>query len=516
MDVLSIPEIFQQTAKKYANHIAIDFMGTKTDFKTVDYLSNNIASTMVEHGINKGDRIALYCINSDAFAIAYLAIVKAGAVVVPINLLLTPTEITYLLNDSDAKGLFYHEVFDQSVAAFRDHAPNLECIMRIGAAVSDIESNKSDLDFKVIIKKTGKAPTVAFDPKNDLAAILYTSGTTGKPKGAMLTHHNIASNTLSVLETVKMIPGEDVLVAVLPMFHAFASTVCMLTPLLRGLTILPVTKFEPELLANTISDGGGTILCAVPSMYNVLLNMNESQVKKMSGLRFCLSGGAAMPENIMKKFEEKFGLLVYEGYGPTECSPVTTVNPIHGTRKTLSVGPPLKYVDVCIKDIEGNELPDGQIGELCVKGPNVMKGYWHRDNDTKASFFGEWFRTGDLGKRDEDNYFYIVDRIKDLIIVNGMNVYPRIVEEVLYQHPDITECAVIGQQDELHGEIVIAYLVTQSGIALSAADMRHFCRDKLGRYQIPKKFHFVDGLPKNATGKIMKREIKVEQEAEPA
>lgn len=508
MDILSIPEIFQQTAKKYADHVAIDFMGTKTDFKTVDYLSNNIASTLVKNGINKGDRIALYCVNSDAFAIAYLGIIKAGATVVPINLLLTPTEITYLLNDSGAKGLFYHEAFDQSVAAFRTRVPMLDCITRIGVSISAIEANKNDIDFKLSAKKAGKAPAITYDPKNDLAAILYTSGTTGQPKGAMLTHHNLASNTQSVLETVQMIPGEDVLVAVLPMFHAFAATVCMLTPLLQGLTILPVAKFDPELLTNTISQGGGTILCAVPSMYSILLNMNEEQACKISGLRFCVSGGAAMPEEVMKQFEEKFGLLIYEGYGPTECSPVTNVNPIDGIRKIRSVGPPLKYVDVCIKDNEGNDLMNGEIGELCVKGPNVMKGYWKRGNETKDSFFNEWFRTGDLGKRDDDNYFYIVDRIKDLVIVNGMNVYPRIVEEVLYQHPDIIECAVIGQQDELHGEIVIAYLVIANDKELSSTDMRHFCSDKLGRYQVPKKFYFVAGLPKNATGKIMKRELK--------
>lgn len=523
MDILSIPEIFQQTADKYADHIAIDFMGRQTNFKTVNYLSNNIAAALADNGISKGDRIALYCLNSDAFAIAYLGIVKAGATVVPVNLLLTPAEITYLLNDSGAKGLFYHEIFDQSVAAFRDSIPTLNCFIRISAAsdtnisknnITSTDSNNNDLDFIAITQKNGTPPALTFDPLNDLAAILYTSGTTGKPKGAMLSHHNLASNTQSVLETVKMIPGEDVLVAVLPMFHAFASTVCMLTPLLRGLTILPVPKFDPELLANTIQQGGGTILCAVPSMYSVLLNMNESQIEKMAGLRFCVSGGAAMPEEVMKKFEDKFGLLIYEGYGPTECSPVTNVNPIHGTRKTLSVGPPLSYVEVSVKDDEGNDVANGEIGELCVKGPNVMKGYWKRDEDTKDSFFGEWFRTGDLGKRDDENYFYIVDRIKDLVIVNGMNVYPRIVEEVLYQHPDIAECAVIGQKDELHGEIVVAYLVTKPGKELSATDIRHFCRDKLGRYQIPKKFNFIDALPKNATGKIMKRELNVEKEAE--
>ena len=516
MDILSIPEIFQNTVNKYADNVAIDFMSNKTDFKTVDYLSNNIASSLAASGIAKGDRVALYCINSDAFAIIYLGIVKAGATVVPVNLMLTPTEITYLLNDSGAKGLFYHELFDKSVAAFRDSTPELSCVIRIGASEAVDGEGFSDGNYKDLVQKPGEAPTIDIDPLNDLAAILYTSGTTGKPKGAMLTHHNLASNTQSVLETVQMVPGKDVLVTVLPMFHAFASTACMLTPLLRGLTMLPIVKFEPELLANTIDQGGGTILFAVPSMYTVLLNMNEEQVKKMSELNFCVSGGAAMPEEVMNKFEDKFGLLIYEGYGPTECSPVTNVNPIHGLRKPLSVGPSLSHVEVCIKDDEGNDLKNDEIGELCVRGPNVMKGYWNRDDETAKSFFGEWFRTGDLGKRDDDNYFFIVDRIKDLIIVNGMNVYPRVVEEVLYQHPDIVECAVIGEKDELHGENVVAYIVASEGKSITISDMRKFCRDKLGRYQIPKKFNFIDSLPKNATGKIMKRELKEAVAAEPA
>jgi len=510
METLSIPEIFKANAQHYADLTAINFMGRKTSFALLDRLSNNIAASLNQSGIKKGERIGLYCINSDAFAIAYLAIQKVGATVVPINLLQTPAEITYILSDAGAKALFYHEAFADSVSAFRNNLPDLQVLIHIG----ENASAKNDQIFQQLLQTPGVAPEPQIDPVNDLAAILYTSGTTGKPKGAMLTHTNLASNTNSVLQSIKMIPGEDVLVCVLPMFHAFAATVAMLTPMLRGLTMLPIVKFEPELLANSIADAGGTILFAVPSMYNVLLNMNDEQVKKLSGLRFCVSGGAAMPEKIMKKFEEKFGLKIYEGYGPTECSPVTNVNPIFGLRKVFSVGLPVEHVNMCIKDTDGNNLPNNEVGEICVKGPNVMKGYWNRPEETAKSFFDDWFRTGDLGKKDEDGYYYIVDRIKDMVIVNGMNVYPRIVEEVLYQHPDIMECAVVGKADELHGEIVVAYLVKTENVETSATDLRHFCRDKLGRYQIPKKFIFLDSLPKNATGKILKRELKDMPEAE--
>ena len=505
MENMSLPQLFRHTAQQYTDFAAIDFLGKKTSFSMLDQLSNNLAGYLIDKGIKKSDRIALYCINSDSFAIAYLGIVKAGATVVPLNLLQTPAEISYILNDAEVKGIIYHELFAQAVDAIRDKTPTLENLIRVGSSESE------DDDFNTTINNNCSAPNVSFDPKQDLAAILYTSGTTGKPKGAMLTHTNLASNTDSVIKSIRLIPGKDILVAVLPMFHAFAATAAMLTPMLRGLTMLPIVKFDPELLANSIQASRATILFAVPSMYNVLLNMNDEQVAKLSSLRFCVSGGAAMPEEIMRRFEEKFGKLIYEGYGPTECSPVTNVNPIGGTRKILSVGLPVEHVQLCIKDTDGIDLPNNEVGEICVQGPNVMKGYWKRPEETAKSFHGEWFRTGDLGKKDDDGYYYIVDRIKDMIIVNGMNVYPRIVEEVLYQHPDIIECAVIGHADELHGEIVAAYIVTKSDIELSATDIRHFCRNKLGRYQIPKKVFVIDALPKNATGKILKRELKEQQ-----
>ncbi len=499
----SIPEIFQQTVVKHAALPAIKFMGSVTSFQTLDMLSDRIAATLQSKGIVKGDRIGLYCINSDAFVVAYLGIIKAGATVIPINLLLTPAEITYILNDGGAKGIIYHEVFAQSVTAFRDHVDTLNVFIGIGEQQSD----KNDAVFSEIIATDAMPAKVLIDASNDLAAILYTSGTTGKPKGAMLTHKNLVSNCQSVFLACHFQPDKDVFLTVLPMFHAFAATVCMLTPMLFGLTILPVSKFEPDLLADSIELGGATILAAVPSMLNAMLNMNEQQVEKIKSLRFCISGGAAMPEEVMKQFEAKFGVLIYEGYGPTECSPVTNVNPIGGKRKALSVGLPLPNVQLQIMDESGNALETEQIGEICVQGPNVMQAYWNRPEETAQSFHGKWFRTGDLGKRDAEGYYYIVDRIKDLVIVNGMNVYPRIVEEILYQHPDIQECAVVGLPDKRHGEIVAAFIVSKNS-ALNSSDIRKFCADKLGRYQIPRKYFILETLPKNAAGKILKRELK--------
>lgn len=508
MENLSLPLQFANTVKKYAQHTVINFMGKKTDFQTLDQFSDKVCAELQHNGIQKSDRVALYCVNSDAFVIAYLGIIKAGATVIPINLLLTPAEISYILNDAGAKGIIYHEAFTQNISALRNEVPSLNFLCHIGSGTSDT----GDTDFSQLLDSDKTPLAVEIEPAQDLAAILYTSGTTGKPKGAMLTHKNLLSNTQSVVQACHLKPGEDVILTTLPMFHAFAATVCMLTPMLHGLTIVPIPKFEPNLLADAIEQNQATILPAVPSMYNVLLNFSDEQINKFKSLRYCISGGAAMPEEVMKQFEKKFAIPIYEGYGPTECSPVTNVNPIGGTRKILSVGLPLPEVQMQIMDETGKVLPNNEVGEICVKGPNVMKGYWNRPEDTAQAFYGEWFRTGDLGKKDDDGYYFIVDRIKDMVIVNGMNVYPRIVEEVLYQHPDIKESAVLGLKDGLHGEIVAAFIVTDNP-TLKSADIRKFCSDKLGRYQIPKKYFFVDELPKNAAGKILKRELKAQQES---
>ncbi|MEM7392482.1 MAG: long-chain fatty acid--CoA ligase, partial [Verrucomicrobiota bacterium] len=468
------------------------------------------AAALAANGIKKGDRVGLYCINSDAFAIAYFGIVKAGATVVPINLLLTPGEISYILNDSGARGLIYFDAFAGHVDAVRESIPEVSVYVRISAEASDSE----DLSFAELLQTEAEPPIVDFEPQEDLVVIIYTSGTTGKPKGAMLTHANLAANTTSVREHLQLEPGKDIILLVLPMFHAFAATVGMLFPLLHGCTIVPLPKFEPGPTVKAISEAKATIFAGVPSMYSVLLRLPDSEVPKLESIRYCVSGGAAMPVEVMKRFEDKFGKLIYEGDGPTECSPVTCCNPIGETRKPGSVGKVVPNVEMKIMDDDGKELPRGEIGEICVRGPNVMKGYWNRPEETAESFFEDWFRTGDLGNEDEEGYFFIVDRKKDMIIVNGMNVYPRVVEEVLYKNEEIQEAAVVGEPHDTHGEIPVAYVALKEGSELNTADVRNFCREHLGSYQVPRKVLFLDELPKNATGKILKRELRKEGELE--
>jgi long-chain acyl-CoA synthetase len=499
----SLPELLAASVARHADLPAIRTDEGSIRFAEFDARSDRIAAALAARGIGKGDRVALYAPNCPEFPIAYFGIVKAGATVVPVNVLLNPKEVAFILQDAGVKALFYHPVLKEAVEAVRGRMEGLDVLLSLADAVVD----GSD-DWRQLVSTDTLAPRPEFRPDEDLVAIIYTSGTTGRPKGAMLTHRNLAANTWSVQSVLDITPGRDAVLVVLPMFHSFAATAGMLTSLLYGITILPLPRFEPETVARTIETLGATIFMGVPSMYSMLLRLPESFTSSLSGLRMCVSGGAAMPVDVMRRFESRFGVGIHEGDGPTECSPVTCLNPLDGERKPASVGLPVPLVEMAIMDEHGQRLADGEMGEICVRGPNVMKGYWNLPEATAESFFGEWFRTGDIGYRDEDGYFFMVDRKKDLIIVNGMNVYPRIVEEVLYRHPAVQEAAVVGEPHELHGEIPVAYVALRDGQEVGSAELRAFCRDNLGRHEVPRKVFFVADLPKNATGKILKRELR--------
>ena len=517
MKIKSLPDHFREAAQQFASLPAIitplrPEQGSKNQilsYAELDAQSDAIASGLITQGVHPGDHIGLYGINSATFVALYLGIQKAGAVVVPINLLLNPKEVAWILNDADVKMLFYFEPFTPAISAIRATLPNIETFICVGQERSD----PSDLLLPELLTSEPRTPNSAIDPTS-IAVIIYTSGTTGHPKGAMLTHRNLVSDAFAAGAALKLRPAQERFIVVLPMFHAFASMAGMIIPLLHGSALVPVPKFDPSTTANVIEQTEATLFLGVPSMYNLLLRLPEKHTAQIATLRFCISGGAAMPQEIMEQFEKRFGVLIYEGDGPTECAPVTCFNPIEGLRKPQSVGLPVPGVEMKIMDEQGNEKPLNEIGEICVRGPNVMKGYWKQPNETAKSFFGDWFRTGDLGTEDEDHYFYIVDRIKDMVIVNGMNVYPRIIEEVLYRHEAIREAAVVGQPNTLHGEVPIAYVSLKEGGVTTTAELRAYCFDSLGRHEVPKKFIFMEELPKNAAGKIVKRELRKAGEVE--
>jgi long-chain acyl-CoA synthetase len=501
----SIPERFRATAERWPAAPVVLGCGRDLTFAELDAGSDGFAGALAAAGLRPGERVGLYCPNGSEFVIAYLGTLKAGACVVPINLMLNPVEVAFILRDAGARALCYHRTLADAAASALGGAPGVGLEVRIGGDGSDLDA----------MAASGLAPpAVDLHPARDLAAILYTSGTTGRPKGAMLTHRNLVANAGAVMHALGLTPGRDRILVVLPMFHAFAATVGMLMPLLHGLAMVPVVRFEPRQVSAAIAAHGATVFLGVPSMYALLLRMDEAAVAQWGCVRLCVSGGAAMPQAVMARFEARFGVPVLEGDGPTECSPVTCVNPVAGPRKPASVGPPIPGVEMRIADAAGCTLPDGEHGEVCVRGPNVMRGYWGLPEETAAAFYGDWFRTGDLGWRDADGWFYLVDRIKDLIITNGMNVYPRVIEEALYQHPDLAEAAVVAESHPLHGELPVAHVVAKPGAVLDPVALREWCQARLGRYEVPRRILLRDGLPKNAAGKILKRELRRQGELE--
>jgi long-chain acyl-CoA synthetase len=495
-----IPTAFRATAADRPRQPLILGDDSPWTFQRLDERSDLIASALAQRGVDPGERVALYSLNAPEFAAAYLGILKAGAAVVPINVLLNPKEIAHILHDSGARGLFYHPALSQTAEELGPACPGLGFRVCLrggeGPSLDDFTASAADL------------PLWEADPGEQLAAILYTSGTTGRPKGAMLSHANLLANAAAVAQALRLRSGEDRMLVVLPLFHAFAATVGMLTPLLHGLGFVVLDRFEPGAASSAIQRHGATVFLGVPSMYSLLLRLDDEAVRQWGSVRFCVSGGAAMPQAVMSAFEQRFRVPVLEGDGPTECSPVTCVNPLDGPRKAGSVGLPIPGVEMRIAAPDGRTLADGEPGEVCVRGPNVMKGYWGLEAETAASFFGDWFRTGDLGYRDPDGYFFLVDRIKDLIIVNGMNVYPRMIEEVLYRHPQVAEAAVVGEPHGLHGEIPVAHVVPQPGARPGASELRDWCREHLGRHEVPRRVLVRESLPKNAAGKILKRELR--------
>lgn len=491
----TIVELFRERAAGCAERVLIVGESGEVTFGELDRVSDRVAGALAAAGVEPGERVALLAINGPEFAAAYLGILKTGAVVVPVNVLLNPHEVDFILEDAGAVALLYHQALAETVAALKPTGA-LRLTSLLGAS-----------EWVAPAERRHPVPTPTVDPRRDMAALLYTSGTTGRPKGAMLTHRNLVSNTFSIVRALNLEAGRDRLLVVLPMFHAFAATVGLLTPLLHGLSLVPLVRFEPSAVAAAIARHGATVFLGVPSMYNLLLRLGKEAGEALRGLRFCVSGGAALPGEVRERFETRFGVPVYEGDGPTECSPVTCVNPVGGPRRSGSVGVPVPGVEMRIADEGGCTLGDGEVGEICVRGPNVMLGYWAQPEATRESFFGDWFRTGDLGYRESDGYFYMVDRKKDLIIVNGMNVYPRAVEEVLYTHPQVREVAVVGEPHKLHGEVPVAYVALKEVDAADGPALRAFCQEHLGRYEVPRHIYFVDELPKSAAGKILKRAL---------
>lgn len=434
-------------------------------------------------GIKPGDYVGLYYNNSPEFIYSYFAVSKMGGVIVPFNRMLTPSEVEYIANDTNMK----HIITMKNIGITTKYTQII-----LPDVISEIM--KTEITELVKINRS----------EDDINTIIYTSGTTGKPKGAMLTHKNLISNAKSVIEHFPM-NEDDVHLCVLPMFHSFAWTVNVAAALHSGASIVIEDSFAPKNIIRDIISEKVTIVTGVPAMFSYYLSLGEKS--DFASVRIFISGGDSLPVEVLERFEDKFNKKIYEGYGLSETSPVVTINPINETRPG-SIGLPVPNVSVKIVDNNGKTLDTKETGEILVKGPNVMKGYKNLPEETKKTIVDEWLHTGDIGYIDEDGYIYIVDRIKDIIIVGGMNIYPREIEELIYQYGGILEAAVVGVQDDTRGEIPFAYIVVKNKETFDLNGLKLFLRNNLAKFKRPKKILIMDQLPKNATGKIMKRKLR--------
>lgn len=436
-------------------------------------------------GIQSGDKIGLFSRNSVEFVYSYMAVVSLGAIVVPLNFQLTIREIAFIVQDANMKHLITTAKMELEVSQL---------------IIEDIKTT-------LYSGKCQQAPALPdnYSP-NSPCVIIYTSGTTGSPKGAVLTHHNLVSNAEAFRRILPLLPSDNVL-CVLPMYHAFAWTCAVLNALLCGASITILDGFSPKETISAIKDYHVTVIYGVPPIYNVLSRMGEPE--DMSGMKYLVSGGASLPEKVARQFFEKYGIAILEGYGLSEASPVVAVNPPQKP-KYCSIGKALPGIEVRILDARGSDLPPGSVGELTVSGPNVMTGYFNLPEESSRALKNGWLHTGDLAYMDTEGYIYIVDRLKDMIIANGENIYPREIEELLYAYPGIIDAVVVGVPDKLRGQAAQAYLVLEAGHMLDKKNIREYLQNNLAAYKIPRDFLQVDALPKNQTGKILKRVLRNE------
>jgi len=475
------------------------------------------ARLQAAHGVRPGDRVGILLKNSPEFIYALYAVLKSGATVVPINTFLKAPEIQHIVDDCQLKCLITSADFDETISKVKGvTVVPLEKLAVAALAKRGAVSRCGPFPAVAARDARGNQQLVAADAPNwppvaptDLAVIIYTSGTTGKSKGAMLTHDNITSNVRSCIKALEP-TKTDRLVLLLPMFHSFMLTVCIFTPLSVGAGIVLIKSVQPFRAAmREIIRNRATILVGIPQLFQALAEARiPFWLHWVLKLRLAVSGAAPLPGETLGKFDRKFHFPLLEGYGLSEASPVVSFNPIRGVRKAGSVGLPLPEVQVKIFDEHARELPAGQVGEIVVSGPNVMRGYYNHPEETAATLRNNWLHTGDMGKKDEDGYIYIVDRRKEMLLVRGMNVYPREIEEVLHQFPNVREAAVIPKLDEKRGEVPIAFVSPVEGSKLDPNEILRFCKERLADYKIPREVRIVEALPRTATGKIAKLELK--------
>lgn len=478
---------------------------TSFTYAQVDEISGRVAASLEKLGLEPGDAVAVQLPNVPQFLFTYFGILKAGLTMVPLNPLLTAPEIAYHLTDSDARLLVTFDQFAGPALAGAQDAGGIAAYV-VSPSGSPMPDGARAFEELLAADDTGRVRAMSSD---DTAVLLYTSGTTGRPKGAELTHFQLYMNC-TVAGQLFGVREDDISLGVLPLFHVFGLSSVLNVVVRFGATLVLVPRFEPEAVVTAIEKHHCTLFFGVPTMYVALLQ-HDITGRDLSSLRAACSGGASIPGEVIRGFEEKFGgVVILEGYGLSETAATATFNVSAEQRKVLSIGKPIWGVDIKVVGEDGAELGTGpdQVGEIIIRGHNVMKGYHNRPDATAEAIREGWFHTGDLGYRDDEGYFFVVDRLKDLVIRGGYNVYPREVEEVLYEHPDVVEAAVVGRPDRRLGEEVVAYVVLKPGVLTTPDDITTHCKERLAAYKYPRAVHLCDSLPKGPSGKILKRELR--------
>jgi long-chain acyl-CoA synthetase len=494
---MNIAQNVERGARFFPNKAALVFESRSITYQELDCLASRLAGGLSRLGVKKGDRVALFLPNIPEFVISYLGILKVGAVSVSVNAMLKSGEVKFILRDCGAKALVTTEKLRNNVPD--QELPDLNYIL-----IAEGKS-RQDISLEELIAGDHFEPRAIAMNRDEPAAIVYTSGTTGFPKGATLSHGNVISNMYAKNRCCRMQP-EDRLLLFLPLFHCFGQNAILNSGLNACATIVLQRRFKPEQVLETIERDRITMFFGVPTVYLKLLAFDTSSYN-LKSVRYYFTAAAPMPVEVVQRWQKKYNLTIHEGYGLTETSPFACYN--HDLKYKLgSIGTPIENVEMKLVDPNGMEVSPGALGEILVRGPNVMLGYWNRPVETAQVFSDGWFHTGDLGCMDEDGYFYLVDRIKDTINVSGFKVYPAEVENILYAHPAVAEVAVYGIANPLKGEIVKADILLKTEFSVTQEELLEFCSQKLAVYKIPHTINFVEFIPKNTTGKVLKKVLR--------
>jgi long-chain acyl-CoA synthetase len=521
IDVQPLTHILEHAVSRFPNRPALNDGVSTLTYKELDGLTNQIAAGLQKLGVKKGIKVGVFLPNTIHSISFHYGILKAGGTVVNYNPMYAERELIHQVTDSETTILV--TICNPALLDKAEAILGQTCLEKIVVCpdvgqteLSEITLNDNHVPYDSVVDNDGSYDAVTIDAREDIAVLQYTGGTTGVPKGAMLTHANLYANAMQTALWYKelVVPGEEKLVGVLPLFHVFAMTVVMNVSLWYGMEILLVSKFDPRNLLDLLKDKQPSFFPAVPAVYNAIVNHPKAADLDLSCVKFCKSGGAPLPGEVMKAMNEKFGATIGEGYGLTETSPVACSNPVNGNVKLGSIGQPVPGTLIEIVSMEDGVTPlaQGETGEICISGPQVMKGYYKKQDETDLVLKGSRFHTGDIGYMDEDGYVFLVDRLKDMILVSGYNVYPRQVEEAIYMHPAVEECLVTGVPDQKRGEAVQAWVKLIDEKTLEESDLRRFLQDKLSPIEMPRKFVFRDTeLPKTAVGKLSRKLLREEE-----